>query len=59
MKVILLRKMAGLNAFHPAGSVLELAEKAATVLIANRAAQMIGPDGKPIPLPDQPPKGGK
>ena len=51
MKVLLLRKMAGAEGFWPVGSVVDLPEPHARILIANRDAQMIGPDGKPIPLP--------
>jgi hypothetical protein len=51
MKVILLHKMAGAAGFFPVGSIVDLPEPHAQILVANRAAQTIGLDGKPIPLP--------
>ncbi len=54
MKVKLLKKMVGMNTFHPAGSVVDLPDVTAMKMLANRIAQMVGPDGKPIPFPPSP-----
>ena len=54
MKILLLRKTVSPRFAYPAGAIIDMDDGNAMLMIANRHAQAIGPDGRPIPLPTPP-----